>query len=314
MLPIDSPHENEVRLSNEERYMIDGVLNDAKIINLRKRFGHGNGIEFNGDDEISQLLSQVSPEKLQRKSMDSEAELDFDKVEMELEHDLVTMQSGQSNAPLDESTTSVYLDEQNQRSAKKEIEMSALKTPSSGSRGNAPLGSATAVGRRQHRNGDSLGTTTLPGRVPIDGHPATSEISPSLQERAARQREQQVSFLKEKGLIEDKSNLQEGTESPKISDSDSEQNPPDNHQSDEDTPDRNEEALPEEYEDERSPVVWDWKALYGVADIHTISWESKMLSSLCHIVENMALEVSSQATKVALQYSVIGAIVSAVAM
>ena len=39
-----------------------------------------------------------------------------------------------------------------------------------------------------------------------------------------------------------------------------------------------------------------------------------MLSSLCHIVENMAMEVSSQATKVALQYSVIGAIISAVAL
>jgi len=39
-----------------------------------------------------------------------------------------------------------------------------------------------------------------------------------------------------------------------------------------------------------------------------------MLSSLCHIVENVALEVSTQATKVALQFSVIGAIVTAVAI
>ena len=64
---------------------------------------------------------------------------------------------------------------------------------------------------------------------------------------------------------------------------------------------------------ERSPLVWDWARLYG-SDLHTVTWESKMLSSLCHIVENMAMEVSTQATKAALQYSVIGAIITAVAL
>lgn len=69
----------------------------------------------------------------------------------------------------------------------------------------------------------------------------------------------------------------------------------------------------EDEEEVRCPVVWDWTRLYG-SDLHTVTWESKMLSSLCHIVENMAIEVSSQATKAALQFSVIGAIISAVAL
>ena len=81
-----------------------------------------------------------------------------------------------------------------------------------------------------------------------------------------------------------------------------------------DPPVKNEEQVEEFDEEDRCPIVWDWKRMYGTADIHTVTWESKMLSSLCHIVENMALEVSSQATKVALQYSVIGAIISAVAI
>jgi len=63
---------------------------------------------------------------------------------------------------------------------------------------------------------------------------------------------------------------------------------------------------------ESRPVVWDWTRLYGTADIHTVTWESKMLSSLCHIVEKMAFEISGQATRVALQFSVIGAVLSAV--
>lgn len=73
------------------------------------------------------------------------------------------------------------------------------------------------------------------------------------------------------------------------------------------------EVLDDNEGDQRCPVVWDWTRLYG-GDLHTVTWESSMLSSLCHIVENMAMEVSSQATKVALQYSVIGAIISAVAL
>lgn len=60
-------------------------------------------------------------------------------------------------------------------------------------------------------------------------------------------------------------------------------------------------------------VVWDWEAVYG-GDMHTVTWESKVLLDLCHVVSTMATEVTSQATKYALQYSMIGAIVAAVAI
>jgi hypothetical protein len=60
-------------------------------------------------------------------------------------------------------------------------------------------------------------------------------------------------------------------------------------------------------------VVWDWQALYG-GDMHTVTWESKVLLDLCHIVSTIGNQVTSQATRYALQYSVIGAIVAAVAV
>ncbi|KAL7497102.1 hypothetical protein ACHAWT_007462 [Skeletonema menzelii] len=128
----------------------------------------------------------------------------------------------------------------------------------------------------------------------------------SLKERMSSQRDQQISFLKEKGLIQNDADLKEGAGSPKMASSVN-----DDVRKDEDTKADDEED--EDYNDGRCPVVWDWNRLYAT-DIHTVTWESKMLSSLCHIVENMAIEVSTQATKVALQFSVIGAIVSAVAI
>jgi len=261
MLPIDRPHENEVFLSYEEKAMVDGVLNDAKITNLRKRFGPGDGIDFNLDDEISELLASVSPEKVPMKNtVQSKAELDLDTME----HELITMQSDQSVGGSDCSNQMDHKADRKKRDAiVKEIEMSNLSI-----------------------------------RSYDDGDPATPEISPITRER------------KDKGLSDDESNHQEGgSESPKVAGSDSACK-----QGTQGPPVKNEEIVPEEYEDERCPIVWDWKRLYGTADIHTVTWESQMLSSLCHIVENMALEVSSQATKVALQFSVIGAIVSAVAI
>lgn len=77
-------------------------------------------------------------------------------------------------------------------------------------------------------------------------------------------------------------------------------------------PGRDEDNETLEHDGESRPVVWDWTQLYGTADIHTVTWESKMLRSLCHIVEKMAFEISGQATRVALQFSVIGAVLSAI--
>ena len=128
----------------------------------------------------------------------------------------------------------------------------------------------------------------------------------SLQERMSSQRDKQFSFLKEKGLIQNDADLKEGAGSPKMASS-----VKDDDRKEEDT--KADDTEDEHFNDGRCPVVWDWNRLYAT-DIHTVTWESKMLSSLCHIVENMAIEVSTQATKVALQFSVIGAIVSAVAI
>lgn len=129
----------------------------------------------------------------------------------------------------------------------------------------------------------------FPVQVPNDhGTPVTPEKPLSSQETLLNQ---QVY-----GHLDEESNCEVGAGSPTMIGTDSAH------------------KIQEECEDERSPIVWDWKRLYGIADIHTVTWESDMLSSLCHIVENMALELSTHATKKALQYSIVGAIISAVAI
>jgi len=323
ILPLDTPHENEVFLSYEEKEMIDGVLNNAKIVNLRKRFGpNGDEIDFiNGKDEISELLASVSsPEKKApaRKNNTTEMSetstttttdhhhnLDLDTME---QHELVTMQSGQNDTALGDGS--------DDRSGQRMDDVRADKKK----RGTVVVQEIEMSDLSVRVPSDDDGGTGTPAAT----SPSSSSSSPSLQEKMAQQREQQISFLKDKGVIKDESNLREGAGSPKMarsSESDSREeeqqgnNPPPVVVTNEEEVEKD-EILPEEYDDdeERCPVVWDWKRLYGTGDIHTVTWESQMLSSLCHIVENMALEVSAQATKVALQFSVIGAIVTAVAI
>ncbi len=240
MIPFDTPRENEVFLSSDEKTMIDGVLNTAKVSSLAKRGGlvAGESFEFNENDEIADLLSE-SWSKPKAKS------------------DIAIDSSNAMQSELSEEITCV--DDEYQQDSEQ-------------------------LDSRDSSVGETL----------------------SLQERMHSQREQQVSFLKEKGLIVNDTELKEGAGSPKMASSSE-----DDDQKDEDTEVDDEDD--EDHNDGRSPVVWDWNRLYG-SDIHTVTWESKMLSSLCHIVENMAIEVSTQATKVALQFSVIGAIVSAVAI
>jgi hypothetical protein len=67
-------------------------------------------------------------------------------------------------------------------------------------------------------------------------------------------------------------------------------------------------------ENDDTLVVWDWNDLWG-GDIHTVTWESKTLQGLSHIATNMAKEVSTQATKQAIQYTAfVGALFAAVAV
>jgi len=244
MIPFDTPRENEVFLSSDEKAMIDGVLNTAKVSSLAKRgLVAGSSFEFNENDEIADLLSQATLNETWSKP--------------KANSDIAIDSSNAMQSELSEEITCV-VDEYKQVSEKLDSRDSSV--------------------------GETL----------------------SLQERMHSQREQQVSFLKEKGLIVNDTELKEGAGSPKMASSSE-----DDDQKDEDTEVDDEDD--EDHNDGRIPVVWDWNRLYG-SDIHTVTWESKMLSSLCHIVENMAIEVSTQATKVALQFSVIGAIVSAVAI
>lgn len=274
LLPLDTTHDNEVFLSTEEQEMIGGVLHDAKTANLHKR-GYGLGeVDLGEGDEISELLANVTPKKSPRRSTHARVESGT------MENEMIT---AQSDLALDTGNSS---DDEMKERGVQEIEMSdfSSQVASDGDDDNEDLPAAVQELSIPH--------------------------SPSLQERMAQQRQQQVSFLKENGVIEDESSLKEGAGSPRMSGADSEQRSP----AQDPRPAIKNEDAQQEGEEERAPIVWDWKRLYGTADIHTVTWETKFLSSLCHIVENMALEVSSQATKMALQYSVIGAIISAVAM
>mmetsp|Transcript_33092 Transcript_33092/g.67585 ORF Transcript_33092/g.67585 Transcript_33092/m.67585 type:complete len:1195 (-) Transcript_33092:142-3726(-) len=247
MIPLDTPRENEVFLSSDEKAMIDGVLNTAKVSNLAKKGlgGACEAFEFNENDEIADLLTQATTvsETTVKRTVSSEPDIESSTMENELDGSITCIDEYQPDQQMDSSEWS---------------------------------------------------TDSSEGRVQ------------SLQERMSSQRDKQVLFLKQKGLIQNNADLNEGEGSPKIASS-----VEDDNQKDEDM--KAADKKDEDYNDGRCPVVWDWNRLYAT-DIHTVTWESKMLSSLCHIVENMAIEVSTQATKVALQFSVIGAIVSAVAI
>ncbi|KAL7550218.1 hypothetical protein ACHAWF_013448 [Thalassiosira exigua] len=261
MIPLDRAHDNEIFLSYEEKEMIDGVLNIAKVHLLE------GGIDLNESDEISDLLAKVSPQKRLRDSMvDGNNDRGLDKSDLLMMEKELVLDRGDGENQADNisgyDNDDLAVDE------------------------DQPDSSTEALS-------DEGGSGT--------------EMSPTLQERMAKQREQQLVFLKDQGIVTDESNLKEGAGSPKMACAET------SHRNTPQDPPANIPFETEEF-DERCPVVWDWRRLYGTADIHTVSWESNMLSSLCHIVENMAIEVSSQATKVALQYSVVGAIVSAVAI
>jgi len=304
LMPLDTPHENEVSLSYEEKEMIDGILNDAKIVNLRKRgYGVEEEIDFDEDNDISDLLHKMTPKKTHRKNctgssipdgVNDDVDVDLETMETELVDLALSNESDEFDK---ESGPSL----QERMAKQREQQAEFLKN------------NGLVYDKPESEDGEGKSADITAVNIPdsnVSAPESPAPQSPSLKERMSIQREQQVSFLKDKGLIDDDSKLSEGAGSPKMIGS-----------MDEDEEDDAQDPPPatlkddlEEFEEERCPVVWDWKRLYGTADIHTVTWESKMLSSLCHIVENLAIEVSSQATKVALQYSVIGAIVSAVAI
>jgi hypothetical protein len=110
------------------------------------------------------------------------------------------------------------------------------------------------------RERDTTSRSIFPVQVvTASGTPVTEEKPPASQE----------TMLNEQvyGLTDEDSNLKAEAGSSKMDGTDSAH------------------TIQEEYEDMRCPIVWDWTRLYGTtADIHTVTWESDMLSSLCHIV------------------------------
>jgi hypothetical protein len=77
---------------------------------------------------------------------------------------------------------------------------------------------------------------------------------------------------------------------------------------------KQEDSKQQSKEVEEELVVWDWQAIYG-SDLHTITWETEILQNMCHIANSMTRQVTSQATRLALQQAVfVGAVLSAVAL
>lgn len=245
MLPIDKPYNDEILLSAEEKELIEGVLNTAKVV-VGKQRGCFADIDFNENDEIMQFLDKVS---LTKKNQTQERDQEIDPSLVD------NLEERMMNEDISASINSIRLEDKNDDDGDASMNGSSVR----GQDHNTDMQQSGI-----HSNASSIASGT--------DHSSPSEIN----------------YDSTSPICE--SNTQKCTPS-----------------ADQDAKDEDDQG------EERCPVVWDWTRLYG-SDLHTVTWESKMLSSLCHIVENMAIEVSSQATKAALQYSVIGAIISAVAL
>jgi hypothetical protein len=249
MLPIDKPYEDEIFLSTEERDLIDGVLNKAKVVIGKQRDFLGVDIDFSEGDEIKEFLEKVSPTKHQSPA--------------DLGHELGTS----------------LVENLEERMMNEDITDSV---------------------RSQDVASESVNSSNFADDDEIALNSSSTPCNSSDSEEDGLKRSDK-NYLSEHAV---NSTIADGEKNPQSAENHGENNPQSTGT-----------QVKEEKEqgEERCPVVWDWTRLYG-SDIHTVTWESKFLGSLCHIVENMAMEVSSQATKAALQYSVIGAIISAVAL
>mmetsp|Transcript_15807 Transcript_15807/g.26497 ORF Transcript_15807/g.26497 Transcript_15807/m.26497 type:complete len:651 (+) Transcript_15807:1118-3070(+) len=64
---------------------------------------------------------------------------------------------------------------------------------------------------------------------------------------------------------------------------------------------------------DHSLLVWDWEANYS-GELYTVTWETEFLIQLCRVVEVLFMEVGSQVSKEVLKQTLIGGMVSAVAI
>lgn len=252
MLPIDKPYGDEIFLSVEEKELIDGVLNQAKVVVGKQRGFLSPDIDFTENDEIMEFLDKVSPTK---KSPDQEHGEEIDPSIVE------NLEERMMNEDISASINNIRLESESGN----ESQSVSMNDMSNSIASESENGQVVAEHVTVDNNISSMSMNSGQSVIDDGSEESTSPIGENIPQTASNQ----------DANTESKDDNQEG--------------------------------------EERCPVVWDWTRLYG-SDLHTVTWESKMLSSLCHIVENMAIEVSSQATKAALQYSVIGAIISAVAL
>jgi hypothetical protein len=256
MIPIGTAHDNEVAfLSYEEKEMIDGVLNDAKIVNLRKKgLGTKGGIDFNDNDDIAKL---VRGNKGHRKTnIGSKTEEDFDRIENEFS---ASMESDFDDA--ESSSLSVKFHDE-----------------------------AQMYDRSDEKTADTVDEENDCEEKRLKAQDRINDLLGGIPERSQTLHQMKTKHHLDKQDSLSQNNTQEVAGLPKMAHTDSTQ-----RKNIMDPPLTNEDGESvHEYDSEADPIVWDWTRLYGTADIHTVTWESKMLSELCHIVENLALEVSSQ--------------------
>lgn len=254
MLPIDKPYNDEIFLSTEERELIDGVLNNAKVAVGKQRGFLSVDIDFNENDEIRDFLEKVSP----------------------------TKENSRQNVGNDFGTDLVENLEERMMNENIADAMNNMHRENDGESVTIASGNSSLVDEYEHQH--------LEQPANINNARCTANNS-----------EDDAKTISIDGNCHGNENANNSTN---ISITNSQST---------DNDGKTQLKEDEDQKEERCPIVWDWTRLYG-SDLHTVTWESKMLSSLCHIVENIGLEVSSQATKAALQFSIVGAIISAVAL
>jgi hypothetical protein len=85
------------------------------------------------------------------------------------------------------------------------------------------------------------------------------------------------------------------------------------------TSDKSNESSDSESEKEKtserdhSHIVWDWEAHYS-GELYTVTWETEFLMKLCRVVEVLFYEIGNQVSRQVLQQTIIGGMVSAVAI
>ena len=294
-------------LSDDEKRIIDGVLDDAKMANLRKRgFGTCGQIDFQ-TDEIRELLAKVSPTKALKKVTDSESRVNSDTMENEfvaaMQSDLGQRSTLEPALDLEKKNTEIVIQDNESSSHSIDSDCSFWSITASEEK----LPNTEMVVQENETSShlmDSPRSSCSRTEAGEDGPPS--------QETLLNQQEYHDRTDKD-------SNCKVCTGSPKTDEADSTPNtqlplhkeeprsscagtvagqklPPSQESllnrkvyhkltSPEmnDTESKHKSQL-SIYAEERNPIVWDWKRLYGIADIHTVTWESDMLSSLCHIV------------------------------